>query len=57
MNSKSPKPLPRFSTDQQAEDFVADADLTEFDLSSGRDILFERSQPPQGHTHPNIPME
>jgi hypothetical protein len=57
MNSKSLKPLPRFSTDRQAEDFVAEADLTEYDLSSGRDILFERSQPAQGRTRPNIPME
>ncbi len=45
MNSKSLKPLPRFSSDQQAEDFVADADLSEFDLSSGRDMLFEKISP------------
>ena len=42
MNSKSLKPLPRFSSDRQAEDFIANADLTEFDLSSGHDMRFER---------------
>ncbi|WP_018899684.1 CopG family antitoxin [Rhizobium sp. 2MFCol3.1] len=45
MNSKSLKPLPRFTSDRQAEDFVADADLTEFDLSTGRDMLFEKIPP------------
>lgn len=45
MNSKSLKPLPRFTSDQQAEDFTADADLTEFNLSSGRDVLFEKIPP------------
>jgi uncharacterized protein YegP (UPF0339 family) len=47
MNSKSLKPLPRFSSDQEAEDFVANADLTEFDLSSRREVLFERMPPEQ----------
>ena len=35
------KKYPRFTTDQEAEDFVADADLTEFDLSDMKRVRFE----------------
>ena len=35
------KPIPTFNTDQAAEDFVATADLTEYDLSGGQVVRFE----------------
>jgi hypothetical protein len=33
--------LPTFTTDREAETFVAEADLTEYDLSGGRLVRFE----------------
>jgi len=35
------KKLPRLKTDKAAEDFVATADLTEYDLSVMRPVRFE----------------
>ena len=35
------KKLPKLQTDEEAEAFVANADLTEYDLSGFRSILFE----------------
>ena len=35
------KPLPAFETDEQAEKFVAEADLTDYDLSTMRLVRFE----------------
>lgn len=35
------KPMRTFYTDEEAEDFVATADLTEYDLSGGRLVRFE----------------
>ncbi len=35
------KPIPTFRTDKEAEDFVANADLTEYDLSGGQVVRFE----------------
>ena len=35
------KPIPTFRTDREAEDFVAKADLTEYDLSGGQVVRFE----------------
>jgi hypothetical protein len=35
------KKLPKLQTDEEAEEFVASADLTEYDLSEFRTILFE----------------
>lgn len=35
------KTIPTFNTDKEAEDFVATADLTEYDLSGGRLVHFE----------------
>jgi predicted DNA binding CopG/RHH family protein len=35
------KPLPALRTDEEAERFVAEADLTEYDLSSMRLVRFE----------------
>jgi len=35
------KKLPQLRTDEEAEEFVANADLTEYDLSEFRSILFE----------------
>ena len=35
------KKLPKLQTDEEAEAFVANVDLTEYDLSGFRSILFE----------------
>ena len=35
------KKLPRLKTDKEAEDFVANADLTQYDLSAMRLVQFE----------------
>jgi predicted DNA binding CopG/RHH family protein len=35
------KPLPTLLTDQEAEDFVENSDLTEYDLSNMRLVKFE----------------
>ena len=35
------KPLPEFKTDEEAERFVSEADLTEYDLSDMRMVHFE----------------
>ena len=35
------KTIPTFETDQEAEDFVATADLAEYDLSGGQVVRFE----------------
>jgi predicted DNA binding CopG/RHH family protein len=35
------KKLPTLKSDRQAEDFVANADLTEYDLSGMREVRFE----------------
>lgn len=35
------KTIPTLRTDKEAEDFVADADLTEYDLSGARPARFE----------------
>jgi predicted DNA binding CopG/RHH family protein len=35
------KPIPTFNSDQEAEDFVAEADLTDYDLSGGQVVRFE----------------
>jgi len=35
------KPLPKLQTDDEAERFVAEADLTEYDLSGLRTVRFE----------------
>ena len=35
------KPLPHFATDEEAERFVAEADLTDYDLTGGRPMHFE----------------
>ncbi|AMJ61740.1 CopG family antitoxin [Bosea sp. PAMC 26642] len=39
--SKTLKPFPVFATDQEAEDFVDHADLTEYDLSGFKPVRFE----------------
>ncbi|MGD0429965.1 MAG: BrnA antitoxin family protein [Acetobacteraceae bacterium] len=33
--------IPTFKTDKEAEDFVAEADLTDYDLSGGHVVRFE----------------
>jgi predicted DNA binding CopG/RHH family protein len=35
------KPLPRLMSDEEAEDFVANSDLTEYDLSGMKRVHFE----------------
>jgi predicted DNA binding CopG/RHH family protein len=35
------KPIPTFRTDEEAEDFVAKADLSDYDLSGGQVVRFE----------------
>jgi predicted DNA binding CopG/RHH family protein len=35
------KPIPTFKTDREAEEFVADADLSDYDLSGGQIVRFE----------------
>jgi predicted DNA binding CopG/RHH family protein len=35
------KPLPELKTDEEAEEFVANSDLTEYDLSGMRMVRFE----------------
>ena len=35
------KKLPKLQTDEEAEEFVANVDLTEYDLSEFRTVLFE----------------
>ena len=35
------KPIPTFRSDKEAEDFVAQADLSEYDLSGGEVVRFE----------------
>ncbi len=42
------KPLPTFNSDEEAERFVDEADLSEYDLSGGRVVHFDL-QPPEGH--------
>ncbi|HET6838381.1 MAG TPA: BrnA antitoxin family protein [Bradyrhizobium sp.] len=35
------KPIPTFKTDKEAEDFVATASLTDYDLAGGEVVRFE----------------
>jgi len=35
------KPIPRFKTDEEAERFIEEADLTEYDLTGFRSVRFE----------------
>ena len=35
------KPIPAFKTDKEAEDFVATANLTDYDLAGGEVVRFE----------------
>ena len=35
------KKLPKLRTDEEAEEFIANADLTEYDLSEFRTVFFE----------------
>lgn len=34
------KKIPNFQTDQEAEEFVANADLSEYDLSNAKPVRF-----------------
>ena len=48
MNSKAKGklPLPTFHTDEEAEEFVAHADLTDYDLSAFKPMRFEFAPEP-----------
>jgi len=41
MPGKKLKQFPSLKSDEEAEDFVANCDLTEYDLSGGRRVHFE----------------
>ncbi len=48
--------LPRFKSDKEAEEFVAKADLTEYDLSTMRPIRFE-FQPKTERVNMRLPRQ
>jgi predicted DNA binding CopG/RHH family protein len=50
------KPLPKLQTDDEAERFVAEADLTEYDLSGLRTVQFEL-QPKSERLNLRVPKE
>lgn len=54
--SKTPKPLPQLKTDRAAEDFVAKADLTQFDLSGVKSVRFEFA-PKEARINMRLPGE
>ena len=45
------KKIPAFRTDQAAEEFVAAADLTTYDLSGARPLRFELQKGPRQYAH------
>ena len=47
--------LPKLRSDQEAEDFVAKADLTEYDLSEMRPVRFE-FQPKDERVNMRLPL-
>lgn len=47
-------PLPQFATDEEAQRFVAEADLTGFDLSGGSFVQYE-FQPKNADVHLRMP--
>ncbi|MEM7652326.1 MAG: BrnA antitoxin family protein [Pseudomonadota bacterium] len=49
-----PKPIPDLRSDEQAEAFVNDADLTEFDLSGFTPVRFEY-QPKEARINMRLP--
>jgi predicted DNA binding CopG/RHH family protein len=52
--TKSLKPFPHFDTDEEAEDFVANADLSEYDFSNFVPVLFE-FEPKTGRINMRLP--
>ena len=54
--SKTPKRLPRLKTDRQAERFVGEADLTQFDLSDLKAVRFEFA-PKEARVNMRLPEE
>jgi predicted DNA binding CopG/RHH family protein len=46
------KPLPVFQKDEEAERFIAEADLTEYDLSPMRVVRFEFQPKSEGANAP-----
>ena len=48
------KPFPSFATDEEAEDFVANADLSEYDFSGFKRVRFE-FQPKSARVNMRLP--
>ncbi len=48
------KPFPSFKTDEEAEDFVANADLSEYDFSGFKRVRFE-FQPKSARVNMRLP--
>ncbi len=48
------KPFPSFQTDEEAEDFVANADLSEYDFSGFKSVRFE-FQPKSARVNMRLP--
>lgn len=51
---KQLKPMPRFQTDEEAEAFVATADLSEYDFSAFKPMSFE-FEPKSAGLHLRVP--
>jgi predicted DNA binding CopG/RHH family protein len=49
-----PKPFPTFKTDEEAEEFVAKADLSEYDFSGFETVRFE-FQPKSARVNMRLP--
>ncbi len=56
MTKRDPKlkPFPHFETDEEAEDFVANADLSEYDFSGFKRVRFE-FQPKSARVNMRLP--
>jgi predicted DNA binding CopG/RHH family protein len=48
MSGEKLKPFPKFDTDEAAEAFVAEADLSEYDLSNMKPVRFEFATKEEG---------
>jgi len=51
---KEVEKLPKLKSDEEAEEFVANSDLTEYDLSEGEIVRFE-FQPKSERVHMRLP--
>ena len=55
-DKKSLKPFPTFHSDEEAEEFVANADLTEYDVSGFRPMHFE-FRPKDANISMRVPLQ